>query len=392
MPEGDPAAAWLHHGTPLPVQIHVARELWNRTRDRALLARLYPGLRQMHRFLVGRHPGSTTRRASGLISTWQHFYNSGGWDDYPAQVQMHSQGLAPRTAPMVNTSQGVICARILRELAVLVGQEGDVAAYDEDIACLGAAIQTHGWDEAEGWYGYVLHDEAGKPEGLLRHASGANANRGLDGCYPLLAGVCDARQEARLLGHLADPRELWSDVGLSTVDQSAPNYRDDGYWNGAVWLPHCWFFWKGLLDLGQGGLAWRLVERIVASWSAEFATAERTWEKMIISTARGTGWHHFGGLSSPLLVWYEALHRPGRLSGGQSLWILDESSSADAYRARLRLAGRAGRTSTVWLCLPADAVRATWCGREAPALRRSPRLWEFTLPADATGELVVQAG
>lgn len=392
MPEGDPTAAWLHHGTPLPVQIHVARELWNRTRDRALLARLYPGLRQMHRFLVGRHPGSTTRRSSGLISTWQHFYNSGGWDDYPAQVQMHSQGLAPRTAPMVNTSQGVICARILRELAVLVGQEGDVAGYDEDIAGLGAAIQAHGWDEAEGWYGYVLHDEAGKPAGLLRHASGANANRGLDGCYPLLAGVCDERQEARLLGHLADPREMWSDVGLSTVDQSAPYYRDDGYWNGAVWLPHNWFFWKGLLDLGQGELAWRLVERIVASWSAEFATAERTWEKMIIATARGTGWHHFGGLSSPLLVWYEALHRPGRLSGGQSLWILAEDSSPDAYRARLHLAGRAGRSSTVWLCLPAASVRATWCGRDVPALQRSPLLWEFTLPAAATGELVVQAG
>lgn len=391
MPEDDPAAAWLHHGTPLPVQIHVARELWNRTRDPALAARLYPGLRQMHRFLVGRHPGSTTRRASGLLSTWQHFYNSGGWDDYPAQAQMHAQGLAARTAPMVNTCQGIMCARILRELAPLAGHPGDTAEYDADIAALGAAVQAHAWDDAEGWYGYVVHDEADRPQGLLRHASGANANRGLDGCYPLLAGICDARQEERLLANLADPRRLWSRVGLSTVDQSAPNYRDDGYWNGAVWLPHCWFFWKGLLDLGQGELAWRLVERIQAAWSAEFATAERTWEKMIIATARGAGWHHFGGLSSPLLVWYEALHRPGRLSGGQWLWILEESSEAGAYRARLRIAGQAGRDAAVWLCLPAGAVRATWCGRALTAQRRGEAVWEFNLPAGTDGELAVTA-
>jgi hypothetical protein len=303
---------------------------------------------------------------------------------------MHSQGLAARIAPMVNTSQGVICARILRELAVLVGRPEDVAEYDEDIVALGAAIQTHAWDEVEGWYGYVLHDEAGRPEGLLRHASGANANRGLDGCYPLLAGVCDAQQEARLLGHLSHPGELWTEVGLSTVDRSAPNYRDDGYWNGAVWLPHCWFFWKGLLDLGQGDLAWRLAERILVNWSAEFATAERTWEKMIISTARGTGWHHFGGLSSPLLVWYEALHRPGRLSGGQALWIIAETASASAYHGRLRLAGQAGRDAVVWLCLPGSDLRATWNGQAVPVTRRGAMIWDITLPAAGEGELDAQ--
>lgn len=391
MPEGDDERAWLHHGTPLPVQIHVARELWNRTRDPALVARLYPGLRRMHRFLAGRAPGSTTRQPSGLLSTWQHFYNSGGWDDYPAQAQMHAQGLAARTAPMVNTCQAIMTARILRELAVIAGQPGDAAEYDADIAELAAAVQAHAWDEAEGFFGYVLHDEAGVPQGMLRHASGANANRGLDGCYPLFAGICDPAQETRLLGHLADPRRLWTPYGLSTVDQSAPNYRHDGYWNGAVWLPHNWFAWKALLDLGQGGLAWRLVETALATWSAACADAERTWEKMIISTGCGTGWHHFGGLSSPLLAWYEALHRPGRLSGGAGLWILNEQAEATAYRASLRLAGAAGRSSAVWLCLPAEAVRATWEGAPVPALRRGAGMWEFVLPACGEGELAVQA-
>lgn len=389
MPDGDPTCAWLHHGTPLPVQIHAARELWNRTRDRDLLARLYPGLRQMHRFLAGRHPGSTTRRPSGLLSTWHHFYNSGGWDDYAAQVQTHQQDLAARVAPMVNTSHAIACARILRGLADILGSD-DAAEYESDIATLGTAIQAHGWDAAEGWFGYVLHDADGRPTGLLRHPSGANANRGLDGCYPLVAGICTPEQEQRLLSHLANPAELWTRLGLSTIDQSAPNYRDDGYWNGAVWLPHCWFFWKALLDLGAGDLAWRLVETCLDSWSTESARSERTWEKMIISTGCGSGWHHFGGLSSPLLCWYEATHRPGRLTGGQALWIEREDVADGAsWRGRLRLLGHAGRSSALWVCLPTATGTASWNGSAAPIRRLGGSVWEITLPAAGAGELLV---
>lgn len=389
MPEGDPACAWLHHGTPLPVQVHAARELWNRTRDRDLLARLYPGLRQMHRFLVGRQPGSTTVRPSGLISTWHHFYNSGGWDDYPAQVQMHQEDRAAAVAPMVNTSQAIACARILRTLGGILSR-ADAAEYDADIARSAAAIQAHAWDEAEGWFGYVIHDAEGRPTGLMRHASGANANRGLDGCYPLVAGICTPEQEHRILGHLADPARLWTRFGLSTVDQSAPNYRDDGYWNGAVWLPHCWFFWKALLDLGAGDLAWRLVEACLDGWSREFAASERTWEKMIISTGRGSGWHHFGGLSSPLLCWYEAVNRPGRLTGGQSLWIEREDAADEAgWRGRLQVHGQDGRSCAVWLCMPRGRGSARWNGSAVPIRRLGGSVWEILLPAAGAGDLEV---
>jgi hypothetical protein len=182
---------------------------------------------------------------------------------------------------------------------------------------------------------------------------------------------------------------LWTRFGFSTVDQSAPNYRDDGYWNGAVWLPHCWFFWKALLDLGAGDLAWRLVDSALDSWSEQFAVTERTWEKMIIATGRGTGWHHFGGLSSPLLCWYEAVHRPGRLSGGQGLWIEREDLAiAAAWRGRLRLTGQPGRRSVVWLCLPEASGTATWNGAPVPLRRLGGAVWEATLPADGVGELV----
>jgi len=60
-PPGDPHAAFLHHGSPVPVQFYLFQELWNRTQDTALLAHFYPRLQQYHRFLAGRLGSSTTR-------------------------------------------------------------------------------------------------------------------------------------------------------------------------------------------------------------------------------------------------------------------------------------------------------------------------------------------
>ncbi len=81
---GDPHAAFLHHGSPVPVQFYLFQELWNRTQSRELLAFFYPRLRQYHRFLAGRLGSSTTRTMrTSLLKGWDYFYNSGGWDDYP---------------------------------------------------------------------------------------------------------------------------------------------------------------------------------------------------------------------------------------------------------------------------------------------------------------------
>ena len=105
---------------------------------------------------------------------------------------------------------------------------------------------------------YMMRPE---PAEHLRTASGVNFNLGLDGITPLLAGACTPGQEALLLDRLQDPKRYWTPIGLSTVDQSAPYYRIDGYWNGAVWMPHQWFFWRTALDLGQATLPTRLPKR-----------------------------------------------------------------------------------------------------------------------------------
>ena len=54
-----------------------------------------------------------------------------------------------------------------------------------------------------------------QPQGFLRTDAGENANKGLDGVYPLVAGACTARQHSTALAHLKSTKELFSPVGLT---------------------------------------------------------------------------------------------------------------------------------------------------------------------------------
>ncbi|MGC9467708.1 MAG: MGH1-like glycoside hydrolase domain-containing protein [Anaerolineae bacterium] len=393
---GTEDAAFIHHGTPLPTQFYVFLALWNQCQEQSLLETFYPRLQQYHRFLAGRLGSSTTRDLkSNLIRTWDYFYNSGGWDDYPPQWHVRRQGLQRVVAPVVSTSHVIRTAKILRMMAEALGEP--TAEYERDITVLSDALHTHAWDEEAGYFGYVIHDEEGQPTGILRHESGANFNMGIDGASPLVAGACTPEQEARLVTALMSDTQMWSPCGLSTVDQSAPYYRDDGYWNGGVWMPHQWFFWKALLDLGRAEEAHRIARTALEVWQREVERSYNCFEHFIVRTGRGAGWHHFGGLSTPVLAWFGAYHRPGRLTVGFDIWIASleigpgqatawgegagNAASGDlALRAELRHFGPAHHAPVVIATLVPGAYEVTWDGESVTPNERYPGTLEIRLP------------
>ncbi|MCZ8515426.1 trehalase family glycosidase [Paenibacillus filicis] len=392
---GDPHAAFIHHGSMVPVQLYLFLELWNKTRSSEMLHSFYPKLRQYYQFYAGKTGSSTTSALpSHLLKTWDYFYNSGGWDDYPPQVAVHREGLTGRTAPVSNTSHAIRIAKILKMAAAAIGNHSeDILEYDEDIDRFREAIQQNAWDEAEGYFGYVLHDEEGKPVSLLRHPGGQNYNMGLDGAYPLIAGICSAEQEKRLLTHLSDSSRLWSPIGLSTVDQSAAYYRLDGYWNGAVWMPHQWFYWKALLGLGHGELARRIALTALALWEKEVRESYHCFEHFIIESGRGAGWHHFGGLSSPVLCWFHAYYTPGTFTAGFDVWIhhFEFHEGKTEMTASLSHNGESGRKHLVLACMNGNgAYSVTWNGVTAEFKLMDHGLLEIRLPTGCTGELVIR--
>lgn len=389
---GDPSAAFIHHGSPVPTQFYAFQEIWNRTQSRELAAYFFPRLRQYHRFLAGRHGSSTTRNLqSDLLRTWDYFYNSGGWDDYPPQVAVHARKLTASVTPAANTAHAVRTAKILKAMAGALGE--DAAEFDADIAAFGAALQRWSWDEDAGYFSYVLHDAAGRPSGSLRHEGGQNYNMGLDGVSPLVAGICTAEQERRLVEHLVTPGRLWCRCGLSTVDQTAAYYRHDGYWNGAVWMPHQWFLWKALLDLGETDAAWKIASTALAVWKEEVERSYHCFEHFIVATGRGAGWHQFSGLSSPVLSWYGAYHRPGRLTTGYDATVREArfSPRGDGLIASLQFAGQPRHTPAVLVTLrPGKTYSARWNGLRLKVKQRHPGTLEIRLPSGAgTGVLMV---
>ena len=387
-------SAFIHHGSPVPVQIYLFWELWNRTQSRGLLEYFYPRLRQFHAFLAGRLGSSTTRRhRDHLICTWDYFYNSGGWDDYPPQKYIHANNLEASAAPVINSAHTIRCAKLLRAAAAALGRTDDFAEYDQDIAVLSASLQKYSWDEASGYFGYVMHSPLGEPTGILRHESGANFDMGMDGIYPLVAGICSDAQEKVILDRLFSPKHLWMDIGITTVDQSAPYYSTTGYWNGSVWLAHQWFFWKTMLDLGRGDLAVRIARAGVDLWKKVTDSTYDCMEHFEPREPFGFGWCQFSSLSSPALSWFASLYTPGRFTCGFDVWMERCKFSRENQRlhATLKTANGNGRNFSVLACMNPDSrYRCTWNGQPAAFTNPHDGLLQIQLPV-GSGELNVEA-
>ena len=142
-------SAFIHHGTPLPIQMFAYFDLWNNELSREQLQYLYPRLKQYFDFMVGNNPYSTTRmEGSGLLKTWDYFYNSGGWDDYPPQKGRPNRAITP----VVTSAYYLRAAKILRLAANELGLKKDMKDYDEVIKRLSSALQEYSWDKDAGYF------------------------------------------------------------------------------------------------------------------------------------------------------------------------------------------------------------------------------------------------
>ena len=328
--EPDAQSAFIHHGSPVPVQHYLFLDLWSKTQSKNLLEYFYPRLKQYHEFLAGRLGSSTTRTLkSNLLKTWDYFYNSGGWDDLPPQKFTHDNKLESTVAPVITTAQAIRTAKILKMAADFLSKREDVKQYDEDISIFSSALQKYSWDEESGYYGYVVHDTEGKPSHILKYQDKINYDMGFDGAYPLIAGICTDSQKEKILSRLKSDKHIWSNAGLSAVDQSASYYKIDGYWNGTVWMSHQWFFWKTMLDLGEADFANKIAVKALDIWKTETEASYNCMEHFLIKTGRGAGWHEFGGLSSPVLIWYSAYYLPGNFTTGFDTWMENKKFDKD---------------------------------------------------------------
>ena len=162
-------------------------------------------------------------------------------DDYPAQMAMKRDELRDTAAPVITTSQVIRFGKILSIMADRLGKTEDEKEYKEDVQKFTEALNKYSWDKDSGYYSYVLHDKNYEPTVKYTTEKGENLNKGLDGIYPIIAGVCDSEQKEKIMGHLMNDKEMHTPFGISAVDMTASYYMVNGYWNGNIWFPHQWF-------------------------------------------------------------------------------------------------------------------------------------------------------
>ena len=363
-------SAFIHHGTPLPIQFFAFEEMCSKTCDKEKMAFLYPRLKQYYEYMAGKEPTATTLMPSGLLRTWDYFYNSGGWDDYPPQwyLREHPE-LYPYVAPVISTSCYIRAAKILRMTAERLGLKQDISAYDKDIKRFSEAILKNAWDEECGYFGYVEHNAEGKPVGLFKAKDGSNFNKGLDGVSPLLAGIGSKEQQKRMVDNIFSEKHLWTPYGISTVDKSASYYRIDGYWNGCIWMPHQFLQWKAMLDLGLAERAHQIAFTALDTWKNELNESYQCYEHFFTDSGRGAGWHNFSGLSSPVICWFTSSFRKGTISTGFDTMVTSQEWAEDHSSLKASLAfdkDAAGKTAAVIICMaPAAEYKASVNGKPA---------------------------
>lgn len=381
--KGNQKNAFVLHGTPLPMQIFLCYELWNRSCDKEMLRHFYPRVKQMYDFLAGHAAGSQTRSHCKIpmICTWDYFYNSGGWDDYPPQWERTLHPDKYHVIPVISTSCIIRCAKLLRALAEILGESAEV--YDKDIKELSETLQKYSWDPETGYFSYINVNQNGDPEGFFRYKDGSNYNMGLDGVSPLIADAVTEEQRSGLWEKLQSSEHLWTKSGISAVDQSAPYFTPDGYWNGSVWMPHQWLLWKAALNDGMSRFAEKIAHTALRLWERETTKHYGCFEQFSIASGSGMGWHHFSGLSSPVICWHRAYFEDDALTAGFDVLI----TKCSKKRWSLKISGRSGeKTSLILGGIPRTVF---YNGRIIPFRKSFGNSVIFNLPKGTSGVLEV---
>lgn len=296
---------FIFHGSVVPTQMLLYLEIWNKWADEKFLREFYPYMERYYDFFSDLPDNDTN-----LSKTFEIFYNSGGWDDYPPQKYVCDNNLKDKAYPVITTAITVLCAKIMKNIAQKL--DCDYTKYDNDIAKLTSAIQEKMWDDQTGYFTYVTNENGNvKP---LKYKSEINYNMGFDGIYPYIADICTKEQKERIESNIKDG--LFTKYGVSVVDTRAPYFRKDGYWNGSIWMPHQWILFKAYLDHGKGDVAYDIAKCALDVWKAEVDLTYNCYEHFMIENGRGAGFHQFSGLSTPVLLWYDTYFVPGNITGG----------------------------------------------------------------------------
>jgi hypothetical protein len=197
------------------------------------------------------------QQGNGLYMTdWASMDNS------PRNEYLARGGTAVDTS-----SEMVLFAHQLADMAELLGKKDEATAYRREAAGVARTINEKMWNAQRKFYFDLTVDGTQSPAKTIA------------AFWTLLAGVASAEQAEALAAELRNPDSFGRRHRVPTTPADQPGFDPaGGYWRGAVWSPTNTMIIRGLERYEQQALAHELALEHLRMVSEVFQTTGTVWE------------------------------------------------------------------------------------------------------------------
>ncbi|MBN1422690.1 MAG: alpha,alpha-trehalase [Planctomycetes bacterium] len=236
-----------------PILAFAEVESFHITGDRARLAAVWEPLVRYYRSLQ-----TYIRQGNGLYMTdWASMDNSA-----------RNPYLARGGTAIDTSSEMVLFARNLAEIAKVLGKADAAEAFAREADSLSETIDEKMWDEGERFYFDLTLDEKRAPV------------KSVAAFWTLIARVAPPERAKALAAALEDPRLFKTKHRVPTLAASEPGFdgQNGSYWRGSVWAPTTMMVVRGLEANGFRDLAAEIALNHFENALAVFKETGTVWE------------------------------------------------------------------------------------------------------------------
>lgn len=242
----------IHKSQP-PLLAWASWRVYERSRDKKFLKRVYPGLKRYHEWLM------TDRRHPDGLFFWATPYES-GIDNSPRFANRTESWMDDTTqlASVDMSSYVATSMEALANMAAVLGITEDQKRFKSQYADLKRVMNEKLWDDKDGTY----YDWDYRTMNFVKIHTISNLT-------PMVAGIPDDFKAARLMRDIMDPARYNTLIPFPTVSRHDPKFEKD-MWRGPVWVNTAYL---GILGADRYGyreeaaeLSYKLVKGVYETW------------------------------------------------------------------------------------------------------------------------------
>lgn len=236
-----------YRDTKPPLAAWAVYKIYKQDKDVAFLEEMYPKLKKYHEWWYQKRDhdkdglceyGSTD--GSIVAAKWESGMDNAIRFD-TAEIVNNEKGAYSLNQESVDLNAYLYAEKnYLKEMAIVLKNEKDALAFEEQGKILSEKVRTQFFDEKEGWF----YDTSMDGKTFIR-------GEGSEGWMPLWAQIATNSQAKRVKDKMMNPKKFYTKVPFQTMSADHEKFNPlEGYWRGPNWLDQAYFAVKGLRNYG----------------------------------------------------------------------------------------------------------------------------------------------